>query len=129
MGSIWNVGMGNAGSNYYAKNVGTTYAIGMLAWGMLPAYGMPTILARLLLQECSPYWHGMCYQQLPCQKKSSIRVNFVLDMTTKIWYNRGLDFWRWGACAEKSFPKFYKNRTIGFFQNIGGGGCFKITQS
>jgi hypothetical protein len=115
LGIVGNVGMGNAGSNYYAKNVGTAYAIGMLAW--------------VLLQECSPYWHGMCYQQLPCQKKSSIRVHFVLDMTTKIWYNRGLDFWKWGACAEKSFPKFYKNRTIGFFQNIGGGGCFKITQS
>jgi hypothetical protein len=80
----FNLGMGNAGSKWYAnpwgswgawgmlawgmqgatpmpraKNVGTAYAIGMLAWGMLPAYGMPTILAWVLLQECSPYWHGM----------------------------------------------------------------------
>ena len=89
------VGMGNAGSNSYAKTLS--------GLGNLP------ILAWLLLQKCSPYWHGMCYQQLPCQKKSSIRVNFVLDMSTKIWYNKGLDFWKWGACAEKSFPKFHTN--------------------
>ena len=101
LGSFLIVGMGNAGSNSYAKTLSGLGSLPILAW--------------LLLQECSTYWHGMCYQQLPCQKKSSIRVNFVLDISTKIWYNRGLDFWKWGACAEKSFSKFYKNQTIGFF--------------
>jgi len=104
-----NVGTGLADSIWYANYIGMGLAIGMLAWGMLPAYGMPTILAWVLLQKCSPYWHGMCYQQLPCQKKSSIRVHFVLDISTKFWYNRGLDFWKWGVCAEKSFPKFHTN--------------------
>ena len=128
LGSFLIVGMGNAGSNSYAK---TSSGLGSLP-----------ILAWLLLQECSLYWHDLCYQQLLCQKKSSIRVNFVLDINTKIWYISRLDFWKWGVCAEKSFPKFYKNRTIGFFRVVynystlrwifktwGVGGSFKITQS
>lgn len=98
------VGMGNAGSNPYAK---TTSGLGSLP-----------ILAWVLLQGGSPYWHGVCYQQLPCQKKSSIRVNFVLDMTTKIWYNSRLDFGRWGACAEKIFSK--NSYKLGHWQNSGG---------
>ena len=49
VGSLGNVGMVYANSKWYAKNVGTAYAIGMLAWRMLPAYGMPTILAWVLL--------------------------------------------------------------------------------
>ena len=95
------VGMGNAGSNSYAK---TSSGLGSLP-----------ILAWVLLQEGSPYWHGVCYQQLPCQKKSSIRVHFVLDISTKIWYNSRLDFWKWGACAENSFPKFQIKWAIAIF--------------
>jgi hypothetical protein len=49
VGSMGNVGIGLAGSIWYANYIGTTPAIGMLAWGMLPAYGMPTILAWVLL--------------------------------------------------------------------------------
>ena len=95
IGSFPIVGMGNAGSKSYAK---TSSGLGSLP-----------ILAWLLLWEGCVYWHGMCYQQLPCQKKSSIRVHYVLDISTKICYNSRLEFWKWGVCAEKSFPKFYTN--------------------
>ena len=95
LGSFLIVGMGNAGSKSYAKTFSGLGSLPILAW--------------LLLWESCVYWHGVCYQQLPCQKKSSIRVNFVLDTSTKIWYNRGLDFWKWGVCAGKFFPKFHTN--------------------
>ena len=132
----FDLGMENAERRNHANLWG---ALGMLAWVLLPAYGMPTILARGMLLECwhgecyqhmvcqlywhgscymgsLSYWHDSCYQQLPCQKKSSIRVHFVLDISTKIWYNGRLDFWKWGACAEKSFSKFLINSAIWFFK-------------
>jgi len=58
------LGMGNAGSKWYAKLWGSWGSWGMLAWSMLTASGMPTILARLLLLES---WHGECYQHMVCQ--------------------------------------------------------------
>ena len=101
LGSFLIFGMGNAGSNSCAKTSSRLGSLPILAW--------------VLLWEGCVYWHGLCYQQLPCQKKSSIRVNFVLDISTKIWYISRLDFWKWGVCAEKYFPKFPINSDIGFF--------------
>jgi hypothetical protein len=75
-------------------------------------------LAWVLLQKCSPYWHGMCYQQLPCQKKSSIRVNFVLDISTKIWYISRLDFWKWGGVCRKIFSKILQKSDHWVFRAV-----------
>ena len=115
MGSF-NLGMGNAGSKWYAKLWGAWGAWGMLAWGMQGATPMPRMLARLMLLEC---WHRECYQHMVCQLywHDSCYWNVGMGLATSIWYANyiGMGLAIWGGspigttpatskcCAKKSF--------------------------
>lgn len=95
------VGMGNAGSNSYAKTSSGLGSLPILAWVLL--YAEPLLLARLLLPANS------------VPKKVSIWCILCFTQARKYSIMGGWNLIKWGGVHQNSFSKFFKISPIWIF--------------